>query len=350
MLFRDFMEMALYYPELGYYTSAHEKLGPRGDYYTSPVLSELFGQMIARQLEEMWCAMGKGAFTLIEFGAGTGILCNDILNYLKSHSALYDHISYCIIEKSGTMCAQERQIIRHEGKVNWYRSVIEIGAFTSCVFTNEVLDNFSIHQVIMKQELMEVCVDYTNGFTETTIPASPILKSYLEEEHVKLPANYRTEINLQAKEWITDVAGVLDRGFVLTIDYGYPSWEYYHPRRSAGTLMCYHQQKVSENPYEHVGHKDITAHVNFSALNRGGMRYGLVPGGFTNQNNFLHSLGLVNCIRTLEHQKKSGKLNEKDFRQVITLLYGMGNKFKVLMQHKNVSVPRLTGMMCCNPL
>src|SRR4051794_35633047 len=94
--FHDFMEMSLYYPHLGYYTSPRYKIGKNGDYLTSPDYSFLFGEMIAKQIEEMWERLDRNEFTIVEFGAGTGLLCHDILNYFKNNSALYDKLNYAI--------------------------------------------------------------------------------------------------------------------------------------------------------------------------------------------------------------------------------------------------------------
>jgi len=110
--FRDFMEMALYHPEQGYYTSEGEKIGPGGDFYTSPYCTSLFGQMIARQIEEMWNAMDQQPFTIVEYGAGTGILCRDILDELQQRNkTMYEKLKYAIIEKSAAMREKERKIV-----------------------------------------------------------------------------------------------------------------------------------------------------------------------------------------------------------------------------------------------
>ena len=98
--FYEFMEMALYHPTLGYYTSFNDKIGIQGDYYTTPAVSSLLGQMVGRQLEEMWCLLGKRSFTIVEYGAGTGTLCKHILEYLSNNNkAFYDELVYCIVEK-----------------------------------------------------------------------------------------------------------------------------------------------------------------------------------------------------------------------------------------------------------
>lgn len=336
--FHDYMEMALYYPGLGYYTSPVEKFGKEGDYYTSPIISSMYGQMLGKQLEEMWYLLGKESFTIVEYGAGTGALAGDILTWLKNNEVLYNDLQYVIIEKSESL----RKVQQHlpADKVRWVDDIQEINGFTGCVLSNEVLDNFAVHSVVMKDELMEVFVDYTDGFKEILKPAGTILKEYLFEQNITLPADYRTEINLQAINWIKDIAENMQKGFVITVDYGYPAPEYYAEKRSLGTLACYYRHTVTEKYYENIGKQDITAHVNFTALVVYGKKAGLQFSGFCNQNYFLRSLGLANHLRTLEMNAE----NKESFLEINKLIMDMGHKFKVLIQHKNTDVKFLTGM------
>jgi SAM-dependent MidA family methyltransferase len=333
--FHDFMEMALYYPQLGYYTSGRGKIGPKGDYYTSTDLSAVFGAMIGRQLEEMWELTGCGTFTIVEYGAGTGALCHDLLDYLETNRSFYDQLKYCIIEKSPFM--REREQTHLSGKVSWHDSIAEIGDFTGCVLSNELVDNFSVHDVVMDDELMEVFVDYQNGFYETLRPAAEELKDYFRQLNVTLPKGFRTEINLQAIDWIREIAQSLKKGFVLTIDYGYPSAELYREYRCQGTLMCYHAHRVNVDPYQHVGEQDITAHVNFSALNHWGKQNGLECCGFTEQGYFLRSLGLMDHLRTLAASPEKAIA-------IHHLLNGIGTKLKVFIQRKGRIPKELTGL------
>ena len=344
--FRDFMEMALYYPSLGYYNSEQDKIGKQGDYYTSPVLSSLFGKMIGKQIEEMWCMLDKKPFTLVEYGAGTGALCYDILDYLKNNSALYNQLNYCIIEKSKKMQQQEKALL-HE-KLSWYNSINEIPEINGCILSNEVLDNFPVHKVIMHNELMEVFVDYDDEFIEVLQPANKRLKNYLREQNIILPKDYCTEINLEAIEWIKKIATSLKTGFVLTIDYGFSHSDLYDSKRNLGTLVCYKNHEINYSPYCNIGRQDITAHVNFSALIYWGQKYGLECTGFTTQDHFLRSLGLVNYLRKLELDN-SDKNNEGFIFQINKLLMDMGNKFKVLIQQKGIKSKSLTGMQFSNP-
>lgn len=344
--FRDFMDTALYYPSIGYYNSTTNKIGRNGDFYTSPVLSSLFGEMIGKQIEEMWLLLDKKPFTIVEYGAGTGALCFDILNYLKNNGALFQKLNYCIIEKSESMKVMQKKLLPE--KVKWYDSIPEIGKINGCVLSNEVLDNFPVHRVVMKEELMEIFIDYENNFIEVLNPANEEIKKYLNEQNIHLPKDYCTEINLQALDWIKEIADNLDRGFVLTIDYGFPANELYNEKRNSGTLICYKGQEINSSFYSDIGKQDITAHVNFTALNIWGEKAGLQCLGFTTQANFLRSLGLMNLLRKLETENKDQNMSDILF-QINQLLMSMGNKFKVLIQQKGVKSKMLSGLQFANP-
>lgn len=347
--FSDFMEMCLYYPGLGYYSSVSDKTGRKGDFYTSGDLGPAFGTMIGRQLEEMWRLLGKKAFRIVEYGAGSGFLCQDILNYLQHNEELYDELSYCIIEKSGTMRQKERMLLQSREslfqKVSWYDSIHELPGINGCILSNELLDNLSVHRVVMEEELMEVFVDHKNGFAELLRPAGQELKDYLAELNVVLPKGFRTEINLEATAWIKEIAACLEEGYVMTIDYGYPSAELYRESRSQGTLMCYNKHTVNDCPYNHIGEQDITAHVNFSALDHWAAKYGLHSCGLTDQAHFLLGLGLSEYLYRIRMQQPASELNSR--REVLVnhnLLFDMGTKFKVLIQQKGMPGPGLLGL------
>jgi SAM-dependent MidA family methyltransferase len=332
--FRDFMEMCLYYPECGYYTSGQEKFGTQGDYYTSPHLTPAFGAAIARQLEQMWHMSGKDMFTVVEYGAGTGMLCQDVLNYLEHNPALYERLQYCIIEKSPVMRKRQQQYLGK--KVRWIDSMDKIGPVTGCVLSNELVDNFSVHRVVMQDALMEVFIDYENGFKEVLQPASAALCEYFRELGITLPRGLRTEVNLEAVAWIRSVAAALKSGFVLTIDYGYLSDELYCDSRQDGTLICYNKHRVNNEPYHNIGAQDITAHVNFSALQHWGAKHGLECCTFTDQASFLSGLGFNELLQEMEGQGQDIVFAARKVAFLMhTFLLDLGTKFKVLIQKKN---------------
>jgi SAM-dependent MidA family methyltransferase len=343
--FRDFMEMCLYFPGLGYYISDREKVGKDGDFYTTGNLTSSVGAMIARQMEEMWHLMDKKNFTIVEYGAGMGFLCHDIINYLKGNAELYHHLRYCIIEKSPFMQQKEKEHLSE--KVSWYDTINDIPGQIDCVFSNEVVDNFPVHQVVMQQQqLMEVFVDYNDGFMEVLRPASQETNMYFDELGVTLPEGYRTEVNFDAITWIKNIAQRMHKGFVITIDYGDFSENLYRPHRSCGTVVSYNKHKVSGNVYCNPGGQDITAHVNFSALSHWGSMEGLTSCGLTPQACFLASLGFQ------EHIRETSVRQGKDMLQIArelafinhTLLFDMGNKFKILIQSKGLPDVTLSGL------
>jgi SAM-dependent MidA family methyltransferase len=343
------MEMSLYHPDHGYYSTSGARVGEEGDFYTSPCVSSLFGEMIARQLEEMWHWLGKQPFSIVEYGAGAGLLCRDILRVLQKNSELYAGVQYHIIEKAGAANSYKQGPLPE--KVMVHEDIAELPSVAGCVLSNELIDNFAVHQVIMGDELMEVYVDYADGFSECLRPASQPLRDYFRDLSVELPSGFRTEINLQAIEWIRKVAGVLKRGFVLTIDYGFPSSMLYDRHRSQGTLVCYHRHAINYSPYRHIGEQDITTHVNFSALCHWGSCYGLELGGYTKQAFFLQGLGLAAHLREMEEKGEMRQWSDNEKLSLIrTLLTDMGNKFNVLIQYKGLRRPLLSGMRFPQPI
>jgi SAM-dependent MidA family methyltransferase len=342
--FHDFMEYALYYPGLGYYNTPLPKIGRPGDYCTCPSLSPTFGHLIARQLEEMWNILGRGAFTIIEYGAGTGCLCKSILSYLAENTPdMFAVLHYVIIEKSESMKAAQAELLPLD-KVNWIDDIQYAGKISGCILSNEVVDNFAVHRVVMEQTLKEIYVTIQGDcFSEILIPAPQTIVRYFSEQNVALPAHYRTEVNLQALTWIGHVSDSLEKGFVLTIDYGYTAQDYYHERRNEGTLVCYSQHTRSAKPYEYVGTQDITTHVNFSALCHWGRKAGLEYAGFIDQCYFLRSLGIVEMLRAKEAEQGNGVQEVKRIYDLIQ----MKNKFKVLLQKKGIGTTETTGMMFC---
>ena len=352
MSFHDFMEISLYWPGSGYYSSDPEKIGKSGDFYTSPYFSSLFGRLLARQFEEMWAVLGRQPFTIVEYGAGSGLLCRDILLCLRANKELYKQLRYVIIEKSHPMREKERALLSAAitdaspelgsplEKVRWVDSIREVAPVNGCIFSNELLDNFSVHRVLMDKELMEIYVDYDGEFSETLRPARPELKNYLRELGVALPRGYRTEINLQALNWIRDIGVALNKGFVLTIDYGFPN-----------SGLCYQHHTINDRPYDNIGQQDITAHVNFSALDHWGRLRGLQYGGFTTQANFLRGLGITNLLHEPSALPGTQQLSEREKVFLLhTFLLDMGQKFKVLLQYKGISRPWLSGFYFTEPL
>ncbi|MBD2354007.1 class I SAM-dependent methyltransferase [Tolypothrix sp. FACHB-123] len=359
--FAEYMDTVLYHPEYGYYSSNTDKLGFKdGDFFTSVHLGNDFGELLAVQFLQMWEILGKPkSFNLVEMGAGQGLLASHILNYYQQHHPEFLAVlQYLIIEKSPTLKQEQQQRLQNFS-VQWCNLAdIPSNSITGCFFSNELVDAFPVHQFIFEAgELREVYVTTRSqenkdageqenkiGFVEVTGELStPRLAEYWDLVGIDLrqnnyPDGYRSEINLAALDWLSIVADRLRCGYVLTIDYGYPASRYYNPRRSQGTLQCYYQHRHHDNPYVNIGAQDITAHVDFTALERWGDRCGLDKVGFTQQGLFLMALGLGNRISALSEQEKSISqlLRRRESLHELLNPLGLGG-FGVLVQSKGLT-------------
>jgi SAM-dependent MidA family methyltransferase len=355
MTFARFMELALYHPRFGYYTRATEpgeRIGWDGDYYTSFDVHPILAQMLARQIRQVDDGLGSpDPFTVIEMGPGKGLLARDFLAACEKDSpSLFARLRYVLIERSPAMIAEQRRVLAPwlvYGNVSWLNGLNELadGSLTGVLLSNELVDAFPVHRVrIVEGEPKELYVAEADGrFIERTGPLStPALARYLARLaalDIALPEGYTTEINLEATAWMKEVARVMGRGVVLTIDYGHTAQDLYGPDRARGTLLCYWKQLTSEDPYTRVGLQDLTAHVDFTALAAAGDEAGLRLTGFTNQMSFLMSLGVEQTLESFEP-------GSREFQSILQLFRpdGMGRTFKILIQHKDMPEPQLDGL------
>jgi SAM-dependent MidA family methyltransferase len=348
--FETFMEMALYEPGLGYYASENIEIGKAGDFYTSQHLHPAFGSMIGKQLEEMWEVMGRPSeFYAVEPGAGAGLMCMDIMDYLHKRE-IFSSFSYIIAELNPSLQNKQQRLLgKFPGKVRWIYSLRELRDIKGCILSNELLDAFPVHLIEMDDELKEIFVIEENGnFCETkNQPSSSELEDYLTEFSLNLPNGYRTEINLRIRDWLKSVNAILSEGFVLTIDYGYPAWDYYSEDRNRGTLLCYYRHQLSEDPFRNIGEQDITAHVNFSSVKKWGEDLGFETLGFCQQGAYLISLGIDKLINEL-YTNSSDYLFEVAKIKRLIFPGTIGETHKVMIQYKGKGKPGLKGFSIKN--
>lgn len=342
--FVRFMESALYHPALGYYASPGEKIGPQGDYYTSPSVHPIFGELLARQLHQMLLSLGEGesSYTLVEMGAGKGTLCFDILSCLQRESpSFFSRLQYIIIEKSHALREQQRERLKplFPDQVRWEEAVPD--RLIGVLFSNELLDAMPVHRLRIDQHVVqEIYVDWRDDrFVETLGPPStPRLLDYLKKIEVQFDRSTEIEINLQAIDWMRQVGQSLAQGYVVTIDYGYPAEVLYSSRRPKGTFLCYYRHTTNENPYDHVGEQDMTAHVDFTSLARAGEEVGLSVIGLTDQTHFLMGLGIAQRMEPYAMEMDRSEEAKKQFLAMKQLMAPerMGRIFKILIQGKNI--------------
>lgn len=351
--FHDYMQACLYDPDFGYYTSRNARIGREGDFYTSSDIHQAFGRILAREICRMWEVLGRPAgFTAAEAGAGSGLLAKDVLDGIRDYSpALYETLTYRLIEIGPQLRAtQAERLTEHAAKTAWSDPAELSGGslrFTGCLFSNELIDAFPVHLVQMTSEgLKEVFVtvegdDFAEMLGE---PSTPELEAYLARLGVTLFQGQRAEINLAAPAWLASVADSLERGFVITIDYGYTATDLFSPMRRTGTLLCYYRHTVEENPYKRPGEQDITTHIDFTTLIMTGEAHGLSTCFFGEQYRYLLAAGVMEELMAMEARAATEEERIKNrlaMKKLILPDGGMGDTFKVLVQGKGVEKPDL---------
>ncbi len=355
--FADFMLVCLYSPRGGFYSSRRDLL--RNHFGTSPASHPAFGALVARQLEQMWNLLGNPpVFHLIEVGSGDGALARSITRTCRRTSPKFaEALHYVAVDyqpgwpessehptdratrtedaTDGSEAGQTTgvQRVRAEG-IGAFRNVV------GCILSNELIDNFPVHRfAIQGGKVKEVFVtlagdDLTEVLDE---PSTPCIEERLTDLRLSLAEGYRGEVCLALDDWCRQLATALDRGFVLTIDYGKLAGDLYSPQKTPDTLFCYAGHIISEDPYHLPGRQDITCLVDFTSLMRLGERQGLSTLGYTLQSRFLENLGFSSFLELLQAQGLSAARTELE-RLALTALvdpeeYG---SFKVLAQAKGV--------------
>ena len=346
--FRDFMQMALYEPALGYYCTGRETMGRGGDYLTSPEVSPLFGAMLGRQLREMWELLGApSVFDILEAGAGNGTLCRDVLSWAqRTEQELFAATQYTIVEPVPALEAKQRDRIAGDGldaHVEWIADLPN--RIDGCILTNELLDSMPVHRVAMTDgALREIYVNSDGArFFEEPRDAATDVHRYFQTLQLLPGAGCRAEVNLEAPAWIRKAGSALKRGFVLTFDYGYEGRDLYAPWRADGTLLCFYQHNPSTDPYARIGRQDMTSHVDFTTLREAGEKAGLTTAAVTSQAEFLTNLGIADALPPPE-----GEIDLEERlarRRAVSELIdpaGLG-RIKVLAQSKGVGAVHLRG-------
>jgi SAM-dependent MidA family methyltransferase len=325
--FARYMQLALYAPGLGYYSAGARKFGAAGDFITAPELSPLFSRCLARQCAEVLEEIGGGS--LLELGAGSGVMAADILLELQALDRLPEE--YLILEVSAELRERQRQTLAAKAtalasRVRWLDALPE--RFTGVILGNEVLDALPVERFRKRDGgFDEYCVRVDGeAFVWGTRPAGEQLAATLAAFETTLPHplgdGYVSEICLGLMPLISSLADSLQRGALLLLDYGYPRNAYYHPERAMGTLMCHYRQRAHDDPFLYPGLQDITAHVDFTAVAEAGTSSGLELAGYTTQAHLLMALGVAGLAGTDIRATQQVKL--------LTLPEEMGERFKAI--------------------
>ncbi len=315
--FAWFMEQVLYHPEHGYYSSGGCAIGRKGDYFTNVSVGPLFGQLIVEQFAEIWEGLGKiNDFVIVEQGAHDGQFARDVLQSLQERTPeLFEASRYRIIEPFPTLREQQSQILEpFREKVEW-RSSFE--PFTGIHFSNELLDAMPVRLISCDTEKLVDLQDDKILFIER--PRSSMA------------------FNQAALDWVDSIAGNLQRGYVIAIDYGHSGKEF------QGNVQVRARHRHLDSPFEQIGHADITMQVDWTSIARRAEANGLRVAGFTDQHHFL--TGIVSELGRGSPERPASDWGQsplpdshKTKRALQTLLHPeiLGRAFQVLALAKNV--------------
>jgi SAM-dependent MidA family methyltransferase len=311
MTFARFMELALYDPEAGYYTSGRAGgPGRTGDFLTAPESHPIFGWTIARRLEQVWADLGHpDRFVIREHGSGSGALAVGILGGLRrAGSPLLRAVRYQGVEISDVAAAALRAALEEAGLAG-HAEPADANPAPGVVIANELLDALPVHRVEGGHDgkIVERFVVASSGEAApaggfTTVPgppSTPALAARLADEGITLQPGQPAEICLAIDRWVRAAAAPLEHGLVLLIDYGHPAAALYAPNRGS-TLRAYHRHRVHADPLVAIGRQDLTAHVDLTAVERAGVAAGLEPIRRTTQGEYLASLGLGELLVGLQ--------------------------------------------------
>ena len=340
--FPEFLDLALYHPELGYYARADDQVGKAGDFYTSVSVGPLFGQLLARRFSDWWEGNEKPTkWRILEIGAHDGKLAADILSTLRKISPeAWEALEYAIAEPLPRLRKTQRERLSTLArKLNLTASLREIAAIPllGIAFGNEILDALPFHLVeFIAGDWQEIHVGIGENESLNLVlkTAGPSVSGRLKSLGLAFPEDYRTEIRTNFPAFLKSVSDCLTDGLLLFIDYGFAAPEYYDTQRTTGTLRTFSKHKAAENPLERPGEIDITAHVDFTDLARAAGPLGYFPTAFSNQGSYLTNLAKPLIL--------SGAFADpKTIAQFQSLTHPahLGGKFHVIEFGKNQPIP-----------
>ena len=344
--FDRFMDLALNHSLYGYYTREQERprTGREGDFFTSVSVGPLFGRLLARQFFQMWRTMDQPApFWVMEQGANDGQLARDILSWCRNETPeFFEAMRYAIVEPSLSLRQlQQKRIeeVRYFQKTAWFsQALLMAGEKPAGVFfSNELVDAFPVRLITRQPgewRELQVTLGGETGFAWLDRPLDDReLADAIRDLSLPVIEDYTTEINLRARGWMEDLGRVLARGYVLTIDYGFPASVYYADFRVGGTLTAYLNHRRTAEVLADPGSRDITAHVDFTALARAGEKAGLTTLGLVDQQHFL--MGIAHDELSEKEGPRVGITESVRAWNTLTHPNHLGTRFHALLQAKN---------------
>jgi SAM-dependent MidA family methyltransferase len=343
--FASFMQKALYDPEQGYYSSGRVCIGKKGDFYTNVSVGNIYGKVIGLFIKDLWEGLGRPQpFSIVEQGAHDGRLALDILESLQECRELFECIHYHIVEPFLIHQQHQEENLKKFHNIFWVNKTEALPEFEGIHFSNELLDAFPIDLLLWSgQEWLERRV-LSHGEDRFSWITTPITKKELQTIAEKLPSNlspgFLWEVRLGVQPWLQEIDSRMKRGMILIADYGYAGAQRFASYRAEGSIASYQEHRRYDNPLEEVGKRDITAHVDFTALALIALHQKWQLLGFSDQHHFI--IGAAEeWLRTLEGKPPDATM-QHHFRALQTLLHPetMGRQFQFLGLGKEMPLSR----------
>lgn len=346
--FARYMELALYAPRYGYYSGGSAKLGPEGDFTTSPEMTPLFGATMAQFAASLF---PQTSANVMEFGAGSGKLAFDFLTECQLSNITVDR--YFIVELSGELRARQEEKLKQFPQVRWLDQMPT--AFSGVIIGNEVLDAMPVELIIKTEagwQLLGVN-SHTQEVNQFFLVEMPNNADYANQLSLQipdadaLPLGYMTEVHPMSIAFMRSVSLMLKNGCVenkqagvsIWLDYGFPAHEYYHPQRDKGTLMCHYRHHAHPDPFYLPGLQDITAHVDFTCMAKTCLDCEIDLLTYTSQAGFLLEAGITKTLSHIHVEDSQSYLPAANAVQKLISPAEMGELFKVLIVGCGVELP-----------
>jgi len=324
----EFMHWCMADPGDGYYAN-REAIGAKGDFITAPEISQMFGEMIGIWAVERWEELGRpDSFNLVELGPGKGTLMSDLLRIGNAMPEFVAAAQVRMVETSDKLVAMQKQSLSEFGNVTWHKSIQEISNKPVIVIANEFLDVLPVRQYVKTGDEWREHAIGTNADDELvwTLGTGVLEKTSLPENADQEPEGAIFEISTIRESFIANTSEILKAncGAALFIDYG-------HAKSGFGDTV----QALRAHGYTEIlgepGKADLTAHVDFEALQKVAESNGMAVKPLTTQGEFLLGLGLLERAGQLG-RNQSPEIQESLTRQAerLALPEAMGNLFKVM--------------------
>ncbi|MCP8967122.1 class I SAM-dependent methyltransferase [Ectobacillus ponti] len=338
-----YMNTVLYHPEQGYYMKEREKVGREGDFLTSSTVSAAFARQFARLFIRL-VEDGIVPAAVCEIGGGTGAFARQLLQEWRSRSPhTFAGLQYVMVETSPYHRKLQQERLAEFVCVSQYQDFSEVPVpFTGLIFSNELFDALPVEVIEMRGGMVyEIHVSHVDDtLIEVQRPLqNAAVEAYLKQTGLQLAEGQRYEVPLAANAYMRQLGSLLERGLLITVDYGYTAEEWRQPVHRDGSLRGYYRHTLVHNPLAHPGDMDLTAHVHWDDLQAAGEEGGLQSVLQLKQRHFLLASGILEQL--VEHHDPnpfSEKSRQNRAVRAMIMDGGMSDSFEVLLQQKGLDL------------